>query len=105
MRHTCILIYGMIYEYSFEFVEKKLMKIKLRKNRNKLNILLTGKQAACSVTNRNQDHSDVVSAASPHRLAGQLLTGCFKPELLLCWSRVHEPRPLPHAALLQSQQW
>lgn len=63
--------------------------------------LLAGRQAAPSVPNRNQDHSDVVGAASPHRLAGQLLTGCFILELL---RRLHRPRPLSHA-LLQSQQW
>lgn len=48
-----------------------------------------------SVANRNQEHSDVVSAASSDRLACQLLTGGLEPPLLL-----HLPRPLLFAPVL-----
>lgn len=49
-----------------------------------------------SEANRNQDHSDVVGTAPPHRLTGQLLASSFEPELLL-----RQPRPRLHAALLR----
>lgn len=44
-----------------------------------------------SEANGNQDHSDVVSAAPPHCLAGQLLAGRFKPQFFIsqCWLLLH----------------
>lgn len=53
-----------------------------------------------SVANRNQDHSDVVGTAPPHRLAGQLLAGAFQPQVL-----VGQFRPQLRAALLRGRGW
>lgn len=57
-----------------------------------------------SVAQGHQDDSDVVGAAPPHRLAGQLLAGGVIPELLLVKLRLHEPSPLRNSGLLRSQQ-
>lgn len=54
-----------------------------------------------SVAQGNQDDSDVVGAAPPHRLAGQLLAGGFIPELLLWKLRLHQPSPLHDSGLLR----
>lgn len=55
-----------------------------------------------SETHGNQDDSDVVGAAAPHRLAGQLLAGGFVPELLLGKLHLHLTSLLHNGGLLQS---
>lgn len=90
--------YGPTYEFILGHVNKGDDAVKTKKEKE-----VFIEQEKGSVTHGNQDDSDVVGAAPPHRLAGQLLTGSFVPELLLWKLRLHQLAPLHNCGVLPRQ--